>query len=229
MAEKIAVVGGSGKGKSTSILPNDEIGIKGLNPKETVLVNVTGKSLPTRGWKKYFKEGIKAGGNYVVTDDYQLIIDMMVYVDEKRPDIKNIVIDDAQYLMAFAFMARTKQKGYDKFNEIADFGFLPIEAVRNLKRSDLTIFFLYHDEEDANGERKIKTSGKMLDKHITLEGLFTIVLYSQAFKSTGDKMDYRFLTNNDGTCSAKSPYGMFDTYIPNDLGYVMSKVNTYYQ
>ena len=39
----IAVVGKSGTGKSTSYGQFPELGIKGLNPKETVVINVRGK------------------------------------------------------------------------------------------------------------------------------------------------------------------------------------------
>ena len=39
----IAIVGKSGTGKSTSYGQFPELGIKGLNPKETVVIIVTGK------------------------------------------------------------------------------------------------------------------------------------------------------------------------------------------
>lgn len=42
----IAIVGQSGEGKSTSYGQVPELGIKGLNPKETLVVNVAGKDLP---------------------------------------------------------------------------------------------------------------------------------------------------------------------------------------
>ena len=42
-------------------------------------------------------------------------------------------------------------------------------------------------------------------------------------------MEYRFVTNNDGTYPAKSPMDMFDkTYIPNDLGAVSKAIDEYY-
>lgn len=47
---------------------------------------------------------------------------------------------------------------------------------------------------------------------------------------TNDKKVLKqFVTNYDGQFPAKSPVGMFEeTYIPNDLGYVISKVEEYY-
>lgn len=230
MAECIAIVGASGKGKSTSILPNLELGIKGLDPKETVLINVAGKALPTRGWKPLFTQGLTTGGNYLKSNDApKVIVPALDYIDQSRPDIKNIILDDAQYLMAFAFMERAMHKGYDKFSEIAKIGFSTIEKAMQLKRDDLMVFFLYHEEKGDDGELKIKTSGKMLDNHITMEGLFTVVLFANAERhEKSKKTEYFFITNSDGNCKAKSPFGMFkEIHVPNDLGYVRDAINNY--
>ena len=71
MSELIAIVGESGVGKSTSILGNDGLGIKGLNPKETFIISVTGQGLPTKGWKNHYKEFHPTNnpeGNWYTTD-----------------------------------------------------------------------------------------------------------------------------------------------------------------
>jgi len=68
----------------------------------------------------------------------------------------------------------------------------------------------------------------MVDDYLTPEGLFTTLLYTDVTKSGNNKMEYRFVTNNDGKYPAKSPYGMFEQlYIPNDLGYVIDKITEY--
>ena len=61
----VGIVGSSGDGKSTSIFPNAEIGIEGLDPKETVIINVMGKPLPVRGAYKLYdpEKKITEGGN----------------------------------------------------------------------------------------------------------------------------------------------------------------------
>jgi hypothetical protein len=107
----IAIVGKSGTGKSTSFGNFPEVGITGLDPKETVVINVAGKDLPMRGWKKLYSGKISEGGNYVETSDANLIAKAIDYINVNRLDIKNIVIDDAQYIMAFEFMARAKESG----------------------------------------------------------------------------------------------------------------------
>jgi hypothetical protein len=47
-------------------------------------------------------------------------------------------------------------------------------------------------------------------------------------KDDSDSVQYKFLTNSDGTCTAKSPMGLFeDLLIDNDLDYVIKKIKEY--
>ena len=55
------------------------------------------------------------------------------------------------------------------------------------------------------------------------------MLYGKSFFDEKEKKSVRqFVTNDDGVYPAKSPVGMFDLYIPNDLGLVVDKVKEYY-
>ena len=65
----------------------------------------------------------------------------------------------------------------------------------------------------------MKTIGKMLDEKLTVEGCFDIVLYCQ---------DHKFYTQSNGISTAKSPEGMFETEIPNDLKAVDVAIREYY-
>ena len=68
------------------------------------------------------------------------------------------------------------------------------------------------------------------DQYITPEGKFEIVLYGKASFDEKEKKSIReFVTNDDRVYPSKSPVGMFDLYIPNDLGYVVDKINEYYK
>ncbi len=226
----IAVVGKSGTGKSTSFCPIPELGIEGINPKESFVISVCQtKDLPFRGWKKYYKDvTTNENGNFLSTSDPTLIVRAINHVNQQRPEIKNIVIDDGQYIMAFEFMNRAKESGYNKFTDIGVNINRVITAASNV-RKDLNIFFLWHPENDKEAGYKMKTVGKMVDDYLTLEGLFSVVLYSKVERDIStNKSRYLFVTNNDGEYPAKSPVGMFDElYIPNDLGYVIKRIIKY--
>src|SRR6056297_816701 len=104
----IAIVGKSGTGKSTSFGNFPELGIKGLDPKDTAVINVAGKDLPFKGWKKNYSGKLTEGGNYFEGSDADTIAKAIDYVNKERKDLKNIVIDDGQFIMAFEFMSKAK-------------------------------------------------------------------------------------------------------------------------
>lgn len=222
----IAIVGLSGTGKSTSYGTFPELGIKGLNPKDTVIINVSKKDLPLKGWKNHYKGKLSEQGNYLENSNATDIAAAIDYVSNKRFDIKNIVIDDAQFIMAFEFMSRAKETGYGKFTDIGVNMNKVIVAARD-SRKDLKVFFLWHPEEDNQGKLSMKTVGKMVNDYLTLEGLFTVIIYSNV-SNANNKVEYTFITNNDGHFPGKSPYGMFpELNIKNDLGYVSDMIDEY--
>jgi len=135
-----------------------------------------------------------------------------------------IIIDDFQYIMANEFMRRSKEKSYDKFNDIGFNAWSIINHAQSVD-SDIRVYFMSHVETDMNGKTKIKTIGKMLDEKITLEGLFTIVLGASVSDSK-----YTFATQNGGSDTLKSPMGMFDDlHIDNDLKMIDDTIIEYYK
>ena len=225
MSEIIAVVGQTGTGKSTSV--------ESLDAKETVIIGIIEKPLPFRGWKQRYTSGIQQGGNFLVSHDSAQIVKVLNYISAERQEIKQIVIDDFQYIMSTEFMNRAQETGWQKFTDIAKHVWDVINAAKGL-REDLKVVFLTHDEiitENFQPKRKIKTIGKLLDDKVTLEGLFTVVLFTDVQKNKEKNgLEYTFITQNDGTTTAKSPRGMFATFnIPNDLGKVITEINAYYE
>lgn len=217
MSNASLIIGESGTGKSTSL--------RNLNPTETFIINVCNKPLPFRGYKSQYK-AIKSWedkeGNYYASNDYVKIIKMMKTINESRPEIKNLIIDDFQYIMCAEFMARVTERGFDKFSEIGQHAYMIIDLLSAL-REDLNCFVLSHSEANEHGKMKAKTIGKLLDDKVVLEGRFTMVLQTEISES-----GYRFLTQGDKNHIAKSPMGMFeDKYIPNDLAFVVEKMNEY--
>lgn len=225
MASGVLVIGESGAGKST--------GIETLNPDETFLINVANKPLPFKGWKKkysLYSKDSNPKGNMISTADPKSIADCMKYVSSQRPEIKILIVDDWQYMSGFEYMNRAAEKGYEKFTSIsANLG--RVATLPKDLREDLVIVFLTHAETsqdlEGNTRLKAKTVGRMIDSALTLEGLFSIVLFAKA-KKTKDGIKYIFETKNDGSNTCKSPKGMFDTSdIPNDLKFVYDSIVKY--
>ena len=225
MANSVLVIADSGTGKSTSI--------RTLNPDETFIINIANKPLPFKGWKSMYSQITKDNpkGNLTSAATAPGIIKAMRHVNDKMDHIKNIVIDDWQYMSSFEYFDRANEKGYDKFTQIAA-NLAQVAKLPKDLRDDLNIFFLTHSEDstDINGNRKIKakTIGKMIDNTLTLEGLFSIVLFGKVNKNDDGVLQYGFETQNSGENTCKSPMGMFEDYfIPNDLQFVKNCIDEY--
>ncbi|WP_270433502.1 AAA family ATPase [Anaerostipes hominis (ex Lee et al. 2021)] len=200
MGLPVLILGESGTGKSASM--------RNFKKGELALVNVAGKPLPFKG--KF---------DSIQSEDYREIKKFM-----QSTKAKTIVVDDAQYIMAFGYMRRIKENGWDKFNEIQSDFFNLIDLTKELP-DDVLVYFLSHLETKDDGRQKIKTIGKMLDEKITVEGMFTTVL--KTYVSDGK---YFFTTQNSGMDTVKSPMGMFPaSVIDNDLKYVDEKIRNYYE
>lgn len=140
------------------------------------------------------------------------------------PKLKTYVIDDSQYLMAFEMFDRAKELGYNKFTDVAlKFRTLVDRIIRNTP-DDVIVYFLHHTETTDTGKIKAKTSGKMLDNQLTLEGLFSIVLLCKT-----DGQEHYFETQSDGYSTCKSPMEMFENKIDNDLKNVDKVIREYYE
>ena len=118
----------------------------------------------------------------------------------------------------------------DKFTQIATNFYSMLKKVINM-RDDLKVFVLTHAEnvgDSLTPSWKIKTIGKMIDNMITIEGLFTYVFFTHVEKDENDVMQYKLITQTDGTTTAKTPLGCFeDLLINNDLQYICNKIDEY--
>jgi acid phosphatase class B len=116
----------------------------------------------------------------------------------------------------------------EKFTQIGA-GIAAVAKTPKDLRQDLVIFFLTHAEDfyDSTGARKTKakTIGKMIDEKLTLEGLFSIVLYGKVKKDKDNNLRYVFETKNSGDNTCKAPLEMFESdEIPNDLELVRKSI-----
>ena len=217
----IGIVGQTGTGKSTSI--------KHLNPKETYIINVAKKELPFKGSEKLYNAEAK---NYKEVDDANEITRLLRTISDKAPHIKNIIIEDSNYIMGFNMLARATEVGFTKFTIMAKDMVELFREARRL-RDDLKVFYFTHPETiDDGGEiigYKIKTAGKLIDNQIVLEGLLTVCLYTYVEESKDGSATYNFVTNRFKKYPAKSPDGMFaEIKIPNNLQEVVNAIDEYY-
>lgn len=227
MSNIICLAGLSNSGKSTSL--------KYLEPESTFIVSCTNKQLQIPGFRKKYKkvttnEG-KLVGNWYINNNYDNIKKMLNIVSKTRPEIKVIVLDDANYLLSNETFQNALTKGYEKFTILAKNYYDLIEYCMNL-RDDLTVVFVTHIENfgtDIDPEYRMWTTGKMLTNAINLDGLFSYIIYSERYVSdTDDEVKYRFKTRTDGNDTCRSVSGCFeDKYIEPDMKYVIDTINKF--
>lgn len=228
MAELIAVVGETGSGKTTSI--------RNLDPNEVFIISTTGKRPGIPGAKKKYPtfgqdpDTKELSGNFCKITKAENLEKVIKLINSKLKHIKYVIIDDFQYFMAFEAMDRAKEKSYEKFTEMAQHAYQVLKQGMEM-RDDLYFIVLTHSEnvgDVINPSYRIKTLGKMLNSVITLEGLFTYVLYTTQVLDDEGKISYKFITNSDGTNTAKTPMGLFeDMLIDNDLRIVVDRIEEY--
>lgn len=222
MASKlIGIVGQTGTGKSTAI--------KHLDPKETYIINVAKKELPFKGAEKMYNT---EKNNYIEVDDAVKITRGLRKISDEYPHIKNIVIEDSNYIMGFNIVSKATETGYTKFSLMAKEMVDMFREARRL-RDDITVFYLTHPETIEDGGDivgyKIKTAGKLIDNQVLLEGLITVCLYTYVEENKDGTVSYNFITNRFKKMPAKSPDGMFaELKIPNNLQLVVDTVKAYY-
>lgn len=213
MSKVICVMGDSGSGKTTSM--------RNLDPKTTYYIDADKKGLSWKGWRNQYNEKNK---NYFRCDDVNIVRQYIRKLATACPQIKTIIVDTINGLMIADEMRRSKEKGYDKWVDLAACVWdLVCEA--HEYREDLTIIFTAHTqvEKDDTGYifTRIKTSGKKLDK-IVLESKFTTVLLSKCVDGK-----YLFETHANNS-TAKTPMGAFEeSEIENDIVKVLETLKDY--
>lgn len=220
-SQLIGIIGFTGTGKSTSI--------KHLDPKETYIINVAKKELPFKGSAKLYNADSK---NYKELDDAVEITRLLKNISEKAPHVKNIIIEDSNYVMGFNIVSKATEVGFTKFSIMAR-DMVELFKTARVLREDLKVFYFSHPETiEDSGEivgYKIKTAGKLIDNQINLEGLLTVCLYTQVQEKKDGTSEYTFITNRYKKYPAKSPDGMFEEiHIPNNLQIVADKIDQYY-
>ena len=201
MGIAVLVLGESGSGKTYSL--------KHMDPEKVGVFSVRKGTLPFPEGKS-FKIAKKAS--------YEVIYKVL-----KNPTMKTYVVDDSQYLMVNEFFRKANDSGYAKYTSIGkNFSDL-LEYIAYQVPDDVVVYFLHHTQITSDGRIKAKTVGQMLDNYLTLEGCVDVVLLAQT-----DGQTHYFMTQSDGSNTAKSPEGLFDLKIPNDLDFVNKRIREYW-
>ena len=215
MAKVIGIMGESGSGKTTSM--------RNLDPNTTYYIDCDKKGLSWKGWREKYAEKKL---NYWKTDFVETVDELFdkINSEEKFKKIKVIVVDTLNGLMVADEVRRMKEKGYDKWMDLAQCVWGLLDKAQGL-RDDLTVIFVCHSqtqkEDDGYTFTRIKTSGKKLDK-LSIETKLTTVLYA-----TCKDGNYVFETHANKS-TAKSPLGAFEqNEIPNDITKVLDALKDY--
>ena len=206
MGECVFVYGKSGSGKSRSLINFGE--------DEIFLVNTIGKRLRFRSKFKY----------EIKTDDFNKIANGL-----RKMPTKTAVIDDSGYLMTNAFMRghsapKSGSSTFDLYNDIADSFWSLITVIKNELPDDVIVYMIMHEDTTDYGETKLRTIGKLLSEKVCIEGMSTVVL--RCVVRDGKHL---FITQSDGNDISKSPEGMFELEIENDLKFVDDSIRSYWR
>lgn len=139
---------------------------------------------------------------------------------------KAIMIDDFGYLITDTYMrhsygAEKYRDQYEVYKQIGSETYGLITDLMDDGRDDRIVYMTMHVERDNFGNIEPSTVGKMLNEKVKLIGMFTICLMA-----VSDSDGYRFITNGQ---PLKSPPGMFDIEIDNDLKAVDDAIREYYE
>lgn len=207
MAIPVLIIGKSGTGKSTALR-------NCADKEDWNLIRVLNKPLPFKG---------KVNG--WATDDYQQVAKYLV-----ASKAKNIVIDDAGYLITNMFMSNHSSAGagngvFTLYNQIGDHFWNLIQFIIEKVPAEKIVYIIMHEDTNDFGEIKPKTIGKLLDEKVCIEGMFTIVL-----RCIVESNKHLFVTQSADGAVSKSPMGMFeDLTIDNDLLIVEKAIREYYE
>lgn len=239
---KVLVLAKSGFGKTTSYCGRERYNVKGLDPKETFVIQCINRALPNPDFKLCKSTEIKdlATGNRVQVDSitgldrFKRVAEIITALI-KSP-FRNIVIDDFNYLMQDYYMANAMKGNWDTPKQIGYGMGLVFDSFKGLPESKNIIACAHYAEyKDKVGDSisyKFKTTGNMVDEYATPEGKFDIILYGKQDYNAEEKRAIKvFIKEYDGTYPAKDSLGALDALpdsFPNDLSIVVDALKKKY-
>lgn len=220
MGRLILSLGEPGTGKSRAII--------NLDPETTVLIKPNKKDLPFKGGASKYNVEKK---NVVTTKTFVDIQKVLSKINTEGKHIKTVVIEDLTHYFSHSIMSNAKISGFQKWTDLAVDVFNALIKIEESLRDDLYIIVIGHTERSTdsmgNAIVTLQTPGKLLENQIKIPSYFTYVLHTDVHEKPDGTMEYRFLTNSDGTRLAKSPEGCLDKFEPNDYKLIINKIESY--
>jgi len=218
MGMLVSLVGFSGSGKSRSIkglLKED-----GRLRDDAIVIRALAKPFPFKNKMKPWDKN-KNQGDYIILDNGSIVAKAMKkFVDEGK---KIIVVDDSTFIMTKYFMDTAKDKGFEKFTDLAK-QYYEILKIGESLPEDVRVYIINHLEESNLGRLNFKSIGKLISEKVDIPAMMTVVLQTEK-----NEDGYWFLTNKRNDIDvAKSPEEMFDLLVENDLGIVDNAICEYY-
>lgn len=239
---KILILAKSGFGKTTSYCGREKLGIKGLNPKETYVIQCVGRALPNQGFILCKSNEIKdlTTGNRIQVDSisgmdrFKRVADAVEAL--KHSPYKNIIIDDFNYLSQDYYMANAMKGGWQTPKDIGYGMGLIFDSFKGFPENKNLICLAHYEEyKDKNNDSisyRFKSVGSMTDGYITPEGKVDIILYGKTtYDAENKKAIKEFVKEFDGEYPAKDSIGALDDLpdtIPNDLSIIVDRLKEIY-
>lgn len=224
MAEPILFMGKSGVGKSYSL--------RTLDPATTVIIKPNAKSISIYGAAASYSKEKK---NLLSTDKLATLKTYIknIATNDMFKHVKTIVVEDfthyfTSHILSTKFLNRNS--GNEAFQRWNEFGALVHSAIiRDCEtyRDDLNIVIIHHTDTKEDGTIGFKSSGKLLDGTIDVPSYFTYIFHGITQIQKDGDIRYGVLTNKDSVRHAKTPPGLFPTYIPNDMKYMLDRIHGY--
>jgi len=247
----IGLFGAPGSGKSWGLFPYDgpEGKVIGLDPSHTILINVTGKTPQMidphknytitnpikpigefNGTVDSLRSCEMGPGNYLSTKN-AFIIDWVIAKAHKMEHIHNVVVEDFGYvpetkLMTDPNIPMKQDDVWKLFREIAFLTYKPFEDNMHLPRPDFNVIFTTHEDFNSSGKLGIKLPGAMVEKHVTLDGVFPFLFRAVSFKKGIDGPDMFVYRTKEAGTTARKQRGTFVniTDIANDMAPVINEI-----
>lgn len=220
MAEVALYIGESGCGKSTAL--------RNLDPSKTVIISPNAKSLPFPKGPQY-----KIGENLIQTKELDEVAGVIKHISDNFAHVNLVVIEDFTHMFnarIFSPKFLSRNTGGEAFARWNDFGASVFQAIiaHQLEwRKDLIVLVLHHVELKDTGTIGFRSAGKLLDNTIQVPSYVNYQFHGYTMALEDGRVSYKIRTQTDGIRDAKTPPGLFDPVVPNDIAPLMGKMRAY--